>query len=66
MKSNQFIIVGGGFYFEAIANTFIVRGIVSASYATSNGSCDLSQYAVFTNVAKFSDWIWQTVEALSN
>ncbi|KAJ8921253.1 hypothetical protein NQ315_013725 [Exocentrus adspersus] len=38
---------------------FYLRGIASISIATTNkdGTCDLSKYAVFCDVAKFGSWI---------
>jgi hypothetical protein len=40
-------------------STWFLRGLVSASFLT-NGNCDISQDAIFTNVLKFVNWIKQT------
>jgi secreted trypsin-like serine protease len=45
---------GGGFYVQN-DNSYTVSGIVSAG----SPNCNASQYAVFTNVPKFVDWIRQ-------
>lgn len=49
---------GSGFYiFEPSTDTWNVRGIVSASYVDLDHGCDISMYSLYTNVAKFTDWI---------
>ncbi|XP_055548098.1 coagulation factor IX-like isoform X4 [Wyeomyia smithii] len=48
---------GGGMVFKQ-NNRWFLRGIVSVSAALQNKvSCDPSHYAVFTDVAKFQEWI---------
>ena len=48
-------------------NKFYLRGIISAS-ATDNPlqSCDTKKYSLYTDVAKFKDWILSYVENLDN
>jgi len=52
---------GGGFY-SITDGRYWLQGIISAAYSASNGLCDNSNYAVFTNVSFFVDWIRETVE----
>ncbi|XP_058116442.1 transmembrane protease serine 9-like [Anopheles coustani] len=48
---------GGGMFFE-LAETWYVRGIVSFMPLRENvGLCDGTKYTVFTDVAKYREWI---------
>ncbi|XP_055603931.1 serine protease 53-like [Uranotaenia lowii] len=47
---------GGGMYFNT-GDHYELRGIVSFSGKTPEGSCDVDKFAVFTNVAHFYPWI---------
>lgn len=48
---------GGGMVFQR-NNKWYLRGIVSVSIALQNQArCDPNHYAVFTDVAKFTNWI---------
>ncbi|XP_055695238.1 serine protease gd-like isoform X1 [Lutzomyia longipalpis] len=47
---------GGGYALE-ISNQWTLRGLVSTSPGVSQGSCNLNEYVVFTDVSKFIDWI---------
>ncbi|CRL03693.1 CLUMA_CG016756, isoform A [Clunio marinus] len=47
---------GGGLYMKANIKWFI-KGIVSSSLLTDEGMCDVEKYSIFTDVAKFSNWI---------
>lgn len=48
---------GSGFAFK-VDNKWMLRGIVSAALADPVAStCNLGEYVVFTDVAKFIDWI---------
>ncbi|CRL03695.1 CLUMA_CG016244, isoform A [Clunio marinus] len=47
---------GGGLYMKANIKWFI-KGIVSSSLFTDEGMCDVEKYSIFTDVAKFSNWI---------
>jgi hypothetical protein len=38
-------------------NIFFLRGIVSASLFDVQGNCDVTNYAIYTNVQKFTAWI---------
>jgi regulator of replication initiation timing len=42
-----------------------LKGIVSASF-TSNGHCDVSGDAIFTNVMKFAEWIHQVSKQVNS
>lgn len=43
-------------------NTFYLKGIVSASLADQINSCDVENFALYTNVDKFIDWIENPTE----
>uniref|UniRef100_A0A182UIL4 Peptidase S1 domain-containing protein n=1 Tax=Anopheles melas TaxID=34690 RepID=A0A182UIL4_9DIPT len=48
---------GGGMFFRA-GNEWHIRGIVSfAPNLDGTGKCDPKQYAIYTDVAKYLDWI---------
>lgn len=49
----------GGALLIKVNNVYYFRGIVSASLI-NDGFCDVYNYAVFTNVLKFKDWIETT------
>jgi modular serine protease len=61
MNQNKSVCVGdsgGGFFqFEEITRSFKLVGIVSSSLRNPNGGCRVDTYSVFTNVAKFIEWI---------
>jgi secreted trypsin-like serine protease len=51
---------GGGFYlFDSMTKRFNLQGIVSATKYDHyrNRNCDINIYTIYTNVAKFIDWI---------
>lgn len=50
---------GSGMFIQS-ANVWYLRGIVSSSFI-SNGICDINDYAVYTDVLKFTSWINQIV-----
>ena len=47
---------GGGMYTN-VGSVWYIRGIVSASLFRNDGTCDVSKYAVFTTVSKYTNWI---------
>lgn len=47
--------LGGGLFVDKNSN-WIIRGIVSSSFV-ERGKCDVTKYAVYTNVVKHSDWV---------
>lgn len=51
-----FIQSGGAFVIETGGKSYI-RGIVSAAIRDEAQTCDHRQYAVFTDVTRFNDWI---------
>lgn len=54
---------GSGFYlFESSSNTWNVRGIVSASFLDFDLGCDVNMFSLYTNVARFIEWIKKTME----
>lgn len=49
---------GGGFYMkDSSTNSWNVRGIVSASLVDMQFGCDVNKFSLFTNVARFIEWI---------
>ena len=54
---------GGGFYaFSRQSSQYVVKGIVSASLTNEKQVCDVNKFALYTNVALFTDWIEGVVE----
>lgn len=48
---------GSGLYIK-YNNIFFLRGIISASlFDNMSGKCNLNNYALYTNVLKFTDWL---------
>lgn len=47
---------GNGFVIK-VNEVFYLKGIVSSSTITSTKNCDVSKFAVYTNVLKFHTWI---------
>ena len=57
----------GLFTFVRNVGLYEVKGIVSSSLRDTTGTCNTEIYALYTNVAKFVDWIHeQTVEEKSD
>jgi len=54
---------GGGFFTKK-SNIFELQGIVSTSLADPNNAvaCDPKEYAIFTNVNPFTEWIKTAAE----
>lgn len=49
---------GGGFYMkDSSTNSWNVRGIVSGSLVDMQFGCDVNKFSLFTNVARFIEWI---------
>ncbi|XP_055587256.1 CLIP domain-containing serine protease B15-like [Uranotaenia lowii] len=53
---------GGGMFF-LYGDRYFVRGVVSFSPSLSNGQCDPYEYVVFTDVARYVQWITKTLNA---
>lgn len=51
----------GGGLFVRVGNVFYLKGLVSASLLNA-GQCDVTNYALYTNVDKFIDWIENPTE----
>lgn len=56
---------GGGFYVN-IDSTWYLQGIVSSSLLDQNLACDVKNFAVYTNVAHYTNWIWEKVEGIES
>lgn len=56
---------GGGFYILNAENFWIIQGIISGSLIGREHGCDINSYSLYTNVAKFSDWINKTMNDAS-
>lgn len=52
---------GSGFFIKSGSNWFL-RGIVSSSLTDTSGKCDVTRYAVYTNVVKFKDFVKEAVK----
>jgi secreted trypsin-like serine protease len=53
---------GGLLEFDKTARSFNLAGIVSGTLYNPMGECEINTYTVFTDVAKFVDWINEKVE----
>lgn len=53
---------GGGMHFMNRDAVWTIRGIVSGGLITAIIRCDVNAYTLFTNVAKFRDWIIDVME----
>lgn len=53
---------GGGFYMQSPASSWNVRGIVSASITDVEHGCDINKFSIYTNVARFTDWIMKVMK----
>lgn len=38
-------------------SAYYLRGIISSSLFDNEGKCDVTKYAVFTNVVKYTAWV---------
>ncbi|KAG5670174.1 hypothetical protein PVAND_000455 [Polypedilum vanderplanki] len=56
---------GGGFYIQR-ESTWYLQGIVSSSLINEQRRCDVTTYAVFTNIAIYVNWIWEKVDGLTS
>lgn len=53
---------GGGFYLQnPLSDQWNIRGIVSGSLRDLEHGCDINKFQLYTNVARFVDWIEQTM-----
>lgn len=43
--------------FTQVNEVFYLNGIVSSSLVSAGGSCDVTTYAIYTNVVKYAEWI---------
>jgi secreted trypsin-like serine protease len=58
---------GGGFYtLDSTRSKWIVRGIVSGSLTDQNLKCDVNAFQLYTNVARFADWIGKVMKENKN
>lgn len=55
---------GGGFYIQD-RSSWIIRGIVSASLIDAGHGCDINKFSLYTNVARFVDWIAKVMKETS-
>lgn len=57
---NELIGDSGSGFFIKIGSIYYLRGIVSSSLFKPDGQCDVFNYAVYTDITKFLDWIENT------
>lgn len=57
-----FFLLQGGAYIVKKSKKSYLRGIVSSSLLDNSGSCDIKNFAVFTDTAKFTTWIKNLIE----
>lgn len=54
---------GGGFYMQdQPSDPWNIRGIVCGSLANAKYGCDINKFQLYTNVARFVNWIEQTMD----
>lgn len=51
---------GSGLFVADTSKRWFLKGLVSSGFVTNEGKCDVSQFSLFTDVAKFTAWIRQT------
>lgn len=56
---------GNGLYMK-FDNVFYLSGLVSASLTSIEGDCDVTNYALYTNIPKFLDWIKNPTEEMTS
>lgn len=54
-------MTGGGFYVK-IHGFWTLRGVVSLGLTKTSGVCDVSTFALYTNLLDFADWIKNIAE----
>lgn len=52
---------GSGFFIRTASN-WVLQGIVSSGLFELQRGCDINTFSLYTNVARFIEWITQTVE----
>lgn len=52
---------GGGFYVKAKDSKWVTMGIVSGAIAEMTRGCDINKFSLYTNVARFTEWITQVM-----
>jgi secreted trypsin-like serine protease len=58
---------GSGLYFHDLSQSpWIVRGIVSGSLTDNDGQCDVNAFQLYTDVARFAEWIGKVIEKSKN
>lgn len=62
---NIILALSGGGLFAKWGNLWYIRGIISASLL-SNGECDISKYALYTNAAMHTEWVKRVVRQAKN
>lgn len=55
------LFTGGGFYVK-IHGFWTLRGIVSLGLTKTSGDCDVSTFALYTNLIDFAEWIKSIAE----
>lgn len=53
---------GGGFFTRDERSIWTLRGIVSGGLQTASGGCEVNAYSLYTNVAKFRNWITEIMQ----
>lgn len=51
---------GSGMFISDATNRWFLKGLVSSGFVTSEGKCDVTEFSLFTDVLKYTDWIYQT------
>lgn len=51
---------GSGLFVADVSKRWFLKGLASSGFVTSEGKCDVSEFSLFTDVAKYTEWIYQT------
>lgn len=63
VQSSSNLDTGGGLFVQ-IGNSWFINGIVSSSFTSPMGKCDVTQLTLFTDLSKYKDWISQQINSL--
>lgn len=51
---------GSGLFVSDESKRWFLKGLVSSGFITEEGKCDVSQFSLFTDLSKYTAWIYQT------
>lgn len=51
---------GSGMFIPDATNRWFLKGLVSSGFVNRDDQCDVTEFSLFTDVLKYTDWIYQT------